>query len=158
MTQPKKTDKVFKSPSSGVMCSAAQYIAEVMCLRKAERDNEGSLAYKFWNKSQKKAYQAQIVAAQKLISEFNEDILLAFINSTEGQKIYSLGFYNPLPFVKEMLAKFSRTYKPIQTIIEEAKPKIDVEQKPRKVFVEKKKSIFSKLKEVENKDGKNKDS
>lgn len=158
MNQPKKPDKAFKSPSSGVMCSAAQYIAEVMCLRKAERDNKGSLAFKFWNKSQKKAYQAQIVAAQRLISEFSEDIILAFINSKEGQKIYSLGFYNPLPFVKEMLVKFAKTYKPIQPVIEELKAKIDVEQKPRKVFVEKKKSIFSKLKEVENKDGKNKNS
>lgn len=158
MDQPKKQEKVFKSPSSGVMCSAAQYIAEVMCIRKAERDNKGSLAFKFWNKSQKKAYQAQIVAAQRLITEFGDDIIVAFINSKNGQKIYSLGYYNPLPFVKEMIQDFAKTYIPPKTTIEEPKEKIDTNQKPRKVFVEKKKSIFSKLKEVENKNGQNKDS
>lgn len=158
MDQPKKQEKVFKSPSSGVMCSAPQYIAEIMCLRKAERDNKGSLAFKFWNKSQKKAYQAQIVVAQRLISEFGDDIVLAFINSKDGQKIYSLGYYNPLPFIKEMLVKFAKTYIPPKITTEEPKEKINTNQKPRKVFTEKKKSIFSKLTEVENKDGKNKDS
>jgi len=138
------------------MCSAPQYIAEVMCLRKAERENKGSLAFKFWNKSQKKAYQAQIVAVQKLVSEFGSDVILAFINSKNGQRLYSLGHYNPLPFIKDMVKEFAKTYVPPKAIIEEVKEKIDIKQKPRKVFVEKKKSIFSKLKELENKDGEDK--
>jgi len=140
------------------MCSAPQYIAEVMCLRKAERDNKGSLAFKFWNKSQKKAYQSQIVAVQKLVSEFGDDVVLAFINSKNGQRLYSLGYFNPTPFVKDMVKEFAETYVPPKIIVEEAKEKIDVEQKPRKVFVEKKKSIFSKLKELENKHGEDKNS
>jgi hypothetical protein len=153
MTQEKKLDKVFKSPSTGTMCDAAQYIAEIMCLRKAEKENKGSLAYKFWNKSQKKAYQAQIVAAKRLITSFGVDVVIAFINSEKGKKIYSLGFYNPLPFVKEMLEQFAETYQPPKVNIEAVAPKINTDQKPRITFVGKKKSIFSKLKNLENNNG-----
>ena len=51
MAQKKDNTKKLKSISTGDLCSAAQYVAEVVCLRKAEKDNTGSLEYKFWNKS-----------------------------------------------------------------------------------------------------------
>jgi hypothetical protein len=155
MTQEKKLEKVFKSPSTGVMCDAAQYIAELMCLRKAEKDNKGNLSFKFWNKSQKKSYQAQIVAAHRLIDQFGEKLLLAFINSDKGKKIYSLGFYHPLDFVKKMINDFSLTYKEDvqKDIIVEHKEKADTNQQPRASFTGKKRSTFAKIKNLENKNG-----
>lgn len=152
MTQLKKLEKVFKSPSTGIMCNAAQYVAEIMCIRKAEKENKGNLAFKFWNKSQKKSYQGQIVAAHRLIDEFGDKVLISFINSEKGKNIYSLGFYHPIPFVKEMLKNFASTFQE-PTIIEEAKEKIDVNQKQRTSFVGKKKSPFTKIKNLENKNG-----
>lgn len=158
MTQQKKQEKVFKSPSSGVMCSVAQYIAEVMCLRKAEKENRGNLPLKFWNtEKRKKSYQGQIVATQRLIAEFGEDVLLAFINSDDGKFIYSLGFFTPVPFVKEKISRFSQNYTPREIIISEPVEKIDVNVKPAPVF-NGKKSKFSKLKELEKKNGENKGS
>lgn len=158
MTQQKKQEKIFKSPSSGVMCSVAQYIAEVMCLRKAEKENKGNLPLKFWNtEKRKKSYQGQIVATQRLITEFGEDVLLAFINSDSGKFIYSLGFFSPAPFVKEKIATFSKTYTPREITISEPIEKIDVNIKPAPVF-NSKKSKFSKLKELEKKNGENQSS
>jgi hypothetical protein len=80
------------------MCDSAQYIAEIMCRRRAIKDGN-NLAFKFWNKTQKTAYQAQIVAARKLIKEFGEKAVLSYLNKNE--RIYSLGHYTPLGFVKE---------------------------------------------------------
>ena len=158
MTQEKKQEKVFKSPSSGVMCSVAQYIAEVMCLRKAEKENKGNLPLKFWNtEKRKKSYQSQIVATQRLISEFGEEIILAFINSDDGKKIYSFGFYNPLPFIKEKIARFAETYVPRQITISEPVEKMNVDIKPAPVF-NNKKSKFSRLKELEKNNGENQSS
>lgn len=155
MTQTKKQEKVFKSPSSGVMCSVAQYIAEVMCLRKAEKENKGNLPLKFWNtEKRKKSYQGQIVATQRLIAEFGEDVVLAFINSDGGKFIYSLGFFSPVPFIKEKIAAFSRTYTAREITISDPVEKIDVNIKPAPVF-NNKKSKFSKLKELEKKNGEN---
>jgi hypothetical protein len=151
MTQEKKLQKVFKSPSSGVLCNVAQYIAEVMCLRKAERENKGSLSFKFWNGSHKKQYQSQIVAVNRLIKEFGQDVLLAFINSEKGKRIYSLGYYAPLGFIKDMISEFSRTYKPYKpepVVIKH----IDTVQKPKPSFGGKT-SLFAKLKQAEKKNG-----
>lgn len=154
MTQEKKMKKVFRSPSSGVECNAAQYLAEIMLLRKAERENRGSLAYKFWNKSHKKSYQAQIVAVNRLIKEFDCSIILAFINSDKGKKIYSFGYYHPTPFVKELIQEFARTYKPFEAKPIAEVPKIDTAQKPKPAFG-KGNNLFKKLQQVENKIGKN---
>ena len=69
----KRTDlSRYKSPSTGDYCTGAQYIAEMMCQRMAENSNEGSLAYKFWNTNKwKKTYQLQIIAANRLVDEYD---------------------------------------------------------------------------------------
>ena len=43
-----------QSLSTGKPCTAAQYIAEIVCTRKSEKDNKGSLAFKFWSNSHKR--------------------------------------------------------------------------------------------------------
>ena len=65
-----KNDKRFKSISTGEPCSAAQYLAEMVCIRKAERENKGSLAYKFWKNGD--SYKIQIRVANKLIKKYGE--------------------------------------------------------------------------------------
>jgi hypothetical protein len=98
MTQKNLTAKLYVSPSTGEACDAAQYIAELVCQRKAVKDGN-NLAYKFWNKTQKNDYQAQIVAARRLINEFGDKAVLAYLNN--NPRIYSLGRYTPLAFVKD---------------------------------------------------------
>ena len=150
MAQKRSKVSRFKSPSTGEYCDTAQYAAEIMCQRKCEKDNEGSLAYKFWNKKQNRSYQAQIVAARKLIKEFGEDALIKYINSPRGKNTYSLGFFNPRPFVKKVVAfmrhLLDQQPKPEENIVKQ----IDNTSKPRKAFGQK--SLFSKIKKAERSD------
>jgi thioredoxin-related protein len=92
MTQKKENTQKYKSCSTGQPCSAAQYIAEIICIRKREKENKGSLEYKFWNKSQKDEYQIQIRLANKLIKKYDIESILHFLNHGSGKKTYSLGF------------------------------------------------------------------
>lgn len=91
MTQKKDKTKKFKSSSTGEECTTAQYVAEQVCLRRRQKENKGSLEYKFWNSSQKTEYQIQIRVANKIIKKYGEDSLLHYLR-TEGSHIYSLGF------------------------------------------------------------------
>lgn len=92
MTQKKENIQKFRNLSTGESCTAAQYVAEVVCLRKREKENKGSLEYKFWNKSQKDEYQIQIRVANKIIKKYSTEALLHFLNSPKGKRTYSLGF------------------------------------------------------------------
>ena len=131
----KRTDlSRYKSPSTGDYCTGAQYIAEMMCQRMAENSNEGSLAYKFWNTGKwKKTYQLQIIAANRLVDEYDERAIIAALKSKRGQKIYSLRF----PSLKEM----------IEEQVEILKKPASSSATPRKPFGQK--SNLQKLRELD---------
>jgi hypothetical protein len=153
MTQKKQNTQKYKSISTGEPCNAAQYIAELVCLRRAERENKGSLSYKFWNKGD--AYQVQIRVAHKLIKKYGEKPILHYLNSPSGSNVYSLGFLHkskkfvlPLDFVKAGIEKSKKI-----TDAEEAKPKKVVEKlegefKSRKSPTNKR-SLLSKLRKAD---------
>lgn len=153
MTQKKQNTQKYKSISTGEPCNAAQYIAELVCLRRAERENKGSLSYKFWNKGD--TYQVQVRVAHKLIKKYGEKAILHYLNSPSGSNVYSLGFLHkskkfvlPLDFVKTGIEKSKKI-----TDAEEAKPKKVVEKlegdfKSRK-SPSNKKSLLSKLRKAD---------
>ena len=85
MNQKKENTRKFKSVSTGQECNAAQYAAEKVCIRKSERENKGSLEYKFWNKSHNEEYQIQVRVAWKLIKKFGEEALIRYINSPSAK-------------------------------------------------------------------------
>ena len=152
MAKQRSTVSKFKSPSTGDYCTLAQYIAEVLVQRKSQKDNKGSLAYKFWNKNQKKSYESQIVSVNRLIKEFGEDVVYSYIIK-ENTRIYSVGVYQAPKWIKEGLAKHKKLLdrKPkTQKQITDAT--FDPTSKPRKAFG--KKTLFSKLRKSngENKD------
>jgi len=108
MTQ--ENEKKFKSISTGEPCNAAQYLAEMVCIRRAERENKGSLAYKFWNKGD--SYKIQVRVAHKIIKKYGEKPVFYYLNSPSGKNIYSLGFLHKskkfvliLDFVEEGIKK-----------------------------------------------------
>lgn len=157
MTQKKSKTLKYKSISTSQPCSASQYCAELVCLRKRERENKGSLEFKFWNKSQKEEYQTQIRLASKLIKKYGEKSLVSYLNSPSGRNVYSLGFLHKskkfvliTDFVEKGVAKRSEELK-----IEEARPKRvvevskDTEYKPKKN--NKKKTLLSKLRNTDGK-------
>jgi hypothetical protein len=153
MNQKNSSDKKYSSISTGQACNAAQYIAEMVCLRKAERENKGSLAYKFWNKGE--AYQIQVRVAHKLIKKYGEKAILHYLNSPSGSNVYSLGFLHKskkfvlaLDFVKTGIEKSKKI-----TDAEAAKPKkvvkkLEGEYKSKKSKPNKK-SLVSKLRKAD---------
>lgn len=158
MTHERRLGKAYKSPSTGQNCDAAQYIAELMCLRRSEFQNSGNLGYKFWNKSHKESYKGQIVAAKRLIQQFDEKLLISFINSPQGKKIYSLGFFKPLDFVVEAIKKYKVIYdkqekKRLESIKKEEPEIVPQSTIPAKPFA-KKKTLLSKITSLEKKNGK----
>ncbi len=124
--------KKYQSISTGEPCNAAQFVAEIVCIRKRERENKGSLEYKFWSKSHQDEYQTQIKVAWKLIKKFSEQALVRYINSPKGKNIYSLGFLHKsgkyvlvLYFVQDGV---SDCYDTIQKEALEEKPEVKVNE------------------------------
>lgn len=158
MTHQRKQNKPYKSPSTGQACDAAQYIAELMLVRKSEINNSGNLGYKFWNKSHKDSYQGQVVAARRLIKEYGEKLIISFVNSDYGKNIYSLGFFTPLDFVVKAIQRYKPLFDKQQEKLsqkieqEPAHQPIITSKEPPKPFA-KKNTLFSKLKSLEKKNG-----
>ena len=89
MAKNKSDSSRYKSPSTGDYCTSAQYVAELMCQRMAEKSNEGSLAYKFWNTSKwKKTYQLQVIEANRLTNKYDDRAVVAALNTSRGKKKY----------------------------------------------------------------------
>lgn len=81
----------YRSPSTGDYCTGAQYLAEIICQRCADRDKVGTLPYKFWNLPKwNKLYVRQVGLANKLVKKYGDDFI-TFIKSKKGFKILSLG-------------------------------------------------------------------
>jgi hypothetical protein len=159
MNQKKSSIQKYKSLSTGQPCNAAQYCAELVCLRKRERENKGSLEFKFWNKSQKEQYQTNIRVANLLIKRYDEKSLLRYLK-TNGKNIYSLGFLHkskkfvlPLDFVEEGVKKCFEDLQKQPEKIKQVEEKGPLVFKPKK---QKKKNntLFSKLRNIDGKDKK----
>jgi hypothetical protein len=141
----KRTEKSkYKSPSSGDYCTASQWLAETMCIRMAERTNEGSLCHKFWNTEKwKKTYGWQVICANRLMKQFGEEIVIPFIR--ENGWILSLGI-KTLPgkikkYAPRAMKKIEADKEAIKRTEKVEEPKTDGTNIERK-----KKSIASRLK------------
>lgn len=84
--------KKYKSLHSGIETSAAQYLAEVMCIRQAEKKRE-KLPPKFWNIPKwKMPYKQQILAAHSLLKIYEPEEIILAINRKDAKWIFSLRF------------------------------------------------------------------
>jgi hypothetical protein len=153
MTQKKPNDQRYKSISTGQPCSAAQYMAEMVCIRRAERENKGSLGYKFWNTGD--LYQIQVRVAHKLIKKYGEKAILHYLNSPSGKNVYSLGFLHKskkfvlaLDFVKAGIEKSKKITDAEQNKPKKVTEKLEGKYKPRK-SVPNKKSLLSKIRKAD---------
>ena len=133
----------YRSPSTGDYCTAAQYTAEIICQRIADKDKVGTLAYKFWNQPKwKKTYIRQVSLANKLIKEYGDDFV-RFIKSKSGKNIISLG-------MKDIKKKFEQ----FRSNLKEEKP-IEVREPIQKATFSTRRSfgsktVFHKIKEIDN--------
>lgn len=161
MGQKNSKIRKYKSISTGQQCDASQYIAELVCIRYAEKENKGSLEYKFWSKSHKEEYTTQVRAASKLIKKYGEEAVIHYLKSPRGKTVYSLGFLHKskkfvliLDFVEQGVKKAK-----LKLDKENLKPKksIEIQQelnfKPKKSL--KSKSLMSKLRKLDGKEKNN---
>ena len=85
------TDKNYKHVTTGQPCNAAQYIAEMVCLREAERFNEGRPGYKLWNtKKWQSKFKSQVTKAYQLLKKYTDKAIIGALKSDRGRSIYSL--------------------------------------------------------------------
>ena len=76
--------------SPGGWVSASQYITELVCEKKAQREKK-ELPIKFWeNKEWSKYYKYQITLANKLIKKYGEEPIVAALRDKRCWSTYSL--------------------------------------------------------------------
>tara|TARA_R110000824_G_scaffold231356_9_gene419208 strand:+ start:3127 stop:3600 length:474 start_codon:yes stop_codon:yes gene_type:complete len=104
----KRTDKSrYQHQTTGDHCTCAAYIAEMMCLRNAENKNVGSLPYKFWNKKPWDwTFKRQLIAANKILKDCPEEVLVKAVGSPEFKRIFSLNS----PRAKTIVNKYRSQY------------------------------------------------
>ena len=106
MKKRKRTEKSrYQHESTGDHCTCAAYVAEIMCKKKAEYKNAGSLPFKFWNTEPwKNTFRYQMTLANKLLKDkrISEQALVKAINSIEFKRanIFSLKHPGAIEIIK----------------------------------------------------------
>ena len=145
MTKRARTEKSkYKHTTTGDYCTCAAYIAELMCIRKSEYENRGSLRFKFWNYNPWKwTFTKQLYKANSLIKKYGEASVVRAVNSSRLKKVFSLNHKWVLPEIKNQKA--------ILDAVSEKVQELDVKEN----VVQRKKSYGkSKLNKLRDIDGK----
>jgi hypothetical protein len=138
------SEKIYPSRySNGKKVSAAQYITELICEKKA-KFSKMDLHYRFWlNPEWSRYYRNQIGSANKLLKDYSAKAIIKALNDKEAEKIYSLRAPHLPPIIEKCEKIVANENKTL------TKP---IERKDNQVYrkEEKKKNILSKLKELDN--------
>jgi hypothetical protein len=109
------TDKnQYKSKYSDQYVTGAQYLAEFICERIAEKDGK-KLPYKFWNTEEwKKIFQLQIIKANELLKVYRVGVILKALQLPQAKRIYSLGLKKAIePLAKQIIKKEQNALKDV---------------------------------------------
>lgn len=130
--------------SNGKLVSAAQYITELICEKKAKLTGQ-DLHYRFWvHKKWSAYYRNQIGSANKLLIKYPEAAIVKALNTVEASKIYSLRAPHLIPIIEQQ-----------QQILESQNQELslDFDRKENKTYKTNSgntKNILSKLKDLDN--------
>jgi hypothetical protein len=95
------SDKYLSKYSNNKEVTAAQYITEIICERKALIDKD-DLHYKFWiQKKWQIFYKNQIGSAHKLLKKYTAKAIIKALQSDKGKKIYSLRAPHLIPIIEQ---------------------------------------------------------
>lgn len=139
------SDKSYPSKySNGKQITAAQYITEIICERKA-KNTKKDLHYRFWtNKLWEKFYKDQIASAHKLLKKYEDTAIIRALNSDKAQKIYSLRAPFLIPIIEQEQEKLQNENKELSLKL----------HRPVNVnfnrSIHKQSNIISKLKDLDN--------
>lgn len=128
--------------SPGGWVSAPQYITELICEKKAQKDQK-ELPIKFWEiKEWRNYYRYQITLANKLLKEFPADVIIAALKDNRCWKTYSLR----APLLHGIIEEKNRS-----VLKRESEANYDVSEKDniKHKSSNNKQSIISKLRELD---------
>jgi hypothetical protein len=96
------SDKKYPSKySNGKLVSAAQYITEIICEKKAKREKK-DLHFRFWTtKEWEMYYRNQIASSHQLLKKYDEVAIIKGLNNPKSEKIYSLRAPHLIPIIEE---------------------------------------------------------
>lgn len=137
------TDKYLSKYSNGKTVSAAQYITELICENKANKDKL-DLHYRFWTtKIWEMYYRNQIASAHKLLKKYDAKSIIAALRDRDASKIYSLRAPH-LPAIIEKHQAILASQKTDLTL--------EIDRKKDKTYRKDsiKKNVLSKLKEIDD--------
>lgn len=141
------TNKYPSKYSNGKRVSAAQYITEMICEKKAKKDKI-DIHYRFWlNKEWSGFYRNQIASANKLLSKYNETAIIRALSSNKTNNIYSLRYPNLEAIIKDEQTKLEIQTEQIDRL--EVNYDRNNQGGSRQQF-KKSKSIISKIEEMDN--------
>ena len=102
-------NKNYKHKTTGQECNAAQYIAEMVCLREAEKQRVGRPAYALWNTDKwQKKFKSQVTKAYGLLKKYSDKAIINALNSYKGKNIYSLRVKFLEPIIKAEQKKLDK--------------------------------------------------
>ena len=140
----KRTDK-SQYPSRyspGGWVSAPQYITELICEKKAQKDRK-ELPIKFWEiKEWRNYYRYQITLANKLLGEFSADAIISALKDNRCWKTYSLR----APMLRGIIEEKSNVSTERTA---EANYEVTNKKDPKHKSANDQKSIISKLRELD---------
>lgn len=136
-------NKYISKYSNGKEVSAAQYITEIICEKRAKQSKE-DLHFRFWiSKKWSTFFRNQIGTANQLIKKHNPNAIIRALKDKQADKIYSLRAPFLLPII-ERYEKIIETEN--QTLTKEYERKTELKFGQTK----NKKNIISKLKDLDN--------
>jgi hypothetical protein len=124
--------------------SAAQYITEIICEKKAKIDKE-DLHHRFWtNKKWSSFFRNQIATANQLVSKYGEKAVIRALKNPKTERIYSLRAPHLLPIIEQEAEIVSKENSALTKSLER-KENISHRQSANNP-----KNILSKLEDIDN--------
>jgi hypothetical protein len=129
--------------SNGKLVSAAQYITEIICEKKASIDKK-DLHFRFWlSKEWSAFFRNQIASANKLIRLYGEKAVIRALYNPKASRIFSLRAPHLIQIIE---------YEQQKLLSENQELSINLDRSEKKNFRQNniKKNILSKLKDIDN--------
>jgi hypothetical protein len=133
----------YPSKYSQTTVSAAQYVTELICEKKALIEKK-DLHYRFWlNNEWSKFFRNQIASANKLIKQYGDKAVVRALSNPKSKNIYSLRAPHLKPIIE---------YEKLQLESENTQLSKTIDRNPKTNFRQSttSKNIISKIRDLDN--------
>lgn len=138
-----KPNKYISKYSNNKEVSAAQYITEIICEKKA-KIFKLDLHYRFWtNKEWSAFYRNQIATSNKLLQKYSPKAIINALKNPQCSKIYSLR----APTLEAIIKQEERLIEQENTTLKQEYTRKEVSKFAQ---TKNKKNIISKIKDLDN--------